>query len=307
MRVRTKHVGTSGERGVRQRAALILAVMAVTILLPSAPSGASHTAHQWARPEPPVPGVTPPGVVKAVCIFSGGHIRDASLGTTPVHGHLGWFASQLHCEGTDRYSGTFDFEFDFDTDGATGAFRHGETCDTGHSTVGTLAISGRQGWAGGWANFDRSSRSSLTMWGFLDHSLGPDDYISLQLSGAWCSQASTSTTGRGLIWGPANSAPEGPWLEEPRNGHAFAPGEEQMFRVTAWDYENDPWSATIVVRDASDGTVVREFVVPTSDGFSASGSPSVPLPSGNYSWTATATDVKGAESAESDPEDFSVQ
>lgn len=291
--------------GRRQRLlTVVLAVAATALLVPSDGSLASHVAHQ-SPPTSLVPGVDPPGAVKAVCNFSGGHIRDVALGTAPVHGHLGWFESQLACVSSDpRYDGVLDFEFDFDTDGL--GFPHGEMCSGGYSNNGTMAVDSWHSQGSGWAKFDRSG-SSLTMWGFLDYQLGPDDYIQLDLRGDWCLTSSWSTTGTAVVWGPVNSAPEGPWLVEPRNGYAFSSGEDQTFWTQAWDYENDAWGAQITVRDSTSNDVVDEFVIPSSNGFDAVGTPLTPLPPGDYSWTAVATDAKGASSDESDPEFFSVR
>lgn len=207
MMARQMHRRSHSFGGWQRLLTVFLAVAATVVLIPSHGSLASHVAHQ-SPPTRLVPGVDPPGAVKAVCEFSGGHIRDVALGTAPVHGHLGWFESQLACVSSDpRYDGVLDFEFDFDTDGL--GFPHGETCASGYSDNGTMAVVSWHDQGGGWAKFDRSG-SSLTMWGFLDYEFGPDDYIQLDLGGAWCRTSSLSTTGTAVVWGPVNSAPEGP-------------------------------------------------------------------------------------------------
>lgn len=104
-----------------------------------------------------------------------------------------------------------------------------------------------------------------------------------------------------------NTPPNPPTLIEPADGSSHPLGEPEDFVVNATDPDLDPYTATITVRDASTGAVVDTFeTLPAPSGTNTRGSPNDLLPVGSYTWSATATDIKGATSGPSDTFSFSV-
>jgi RHS repeat-associated protein len=105
---------------------------------------------------------------------------------------------------------------------------------------------------------------------------------------------------------PANNAPNVPALVSPANGATFAPTDPQTFTINATDQEGDPYTGTITVRNGG-GSVVATFTTsPTPSGQNSTGTPTPPLPTGSYTWSATATDAKGALSGASSSRSFTV-
>ena len=90
----------------------------------------------------------------------------------------------------------------------------------------------------------------------------------------------------------------------PSDGHAYGASETQEFSVHTFDAEGDPWSAHVTVTDSVGAQTT--FVVPSTNGFDAIGTPPQPFPPGSYTWTATAVDSLGASSAPTEVRGFSV-
>lgn len=104
----------------------------------------------------------------------------------------------------------------------------------------------------------------------------------------------------------ANQAPGIPTLLSPVDGRTLAPSEAQVFTIRATDPEGDPYTGTIVVRDTL-GNVVRSFPTsPAPSGQDSTGTPVPPLPEGEYTWSASATDALGDGSLDSLPRSLSV-
>ena len=105
----------------------------------------------------------------------------------------------------------------------------------------------------------------------------------------------------------ANTAPGTPTLVSPRSGATLSADAPQVFTIEATDADGDPYSGTVTVTDASTGRLVVVFSTALApSGQSSSGSPSVPLPSGSYMWTASASDVFGNTGLQATSEPFTV-
>src|SRR5207244_4449154 len=92
----------------------------------------------------------------------------------------------------------------------------------------------------------------------------------------------------------ADSAPAAPFLIAPAGGATISANAPQVFTIQATDPDGDPYSGTVTVSDAQTGRLFVAFsTVPAASGQSTSGTPSVPLPPGTYTWTASATDLFG--------------
>lgn len=103
---------------------------------------------------------------------------------------------------------------------------------------------------------------------------------------------------------PTNAAPGAPTLVAPSSG-TYSFGEPASFTVRVDDPNLDPYMAHITVRH-SDGTEYDIDTLYTASGTDASGSPGTFLPSGSYTWWATAEDVHGATGPQSSTGSFTV-
>lgn len=92
-----------------------------------------------------------------------------------------------------------------------------------------------------------------------------------------------------------NRPPGAPLHVSPSDGHRFNHGEPQRFTVAVVDPDLEPYTATVTVRDASTEEPVfegRTHVAPSGSRATTAVLP--PLPPGRYTWSARATDVRGA-------------
>ncbi|MGH7129591.1 MAG: hypothetical protein ACREIV_13560, partial [Planctomycetaceae bacterium] len=105
----------------------------------------------------------------------------------------------------------------------------------------------------------------------------------------------------------ANVAPGKPTLLDPQSGATVSSNGLQLFRIRASDPDGDPYTGWVTVRRAAGGVLVTAFrTFPARSGDVATGVPPRPLPSGSYTWTASAADVLGSSSDEATPLSFSV-
>jgi RHS repeat-associated protein len=104
----------------------------------------------------------------------------------------------------------------------------------------------------------------------------------------------------------ANQAPIVPTLLAPAPAKAFSTDDPQLFSVVSNDAEGDPYTATISIRNTATGATTSFTTGPAQSGRNAEGSPAPPLPVGDYTWTARATDVKGANGPTSGTRALSV-
>jgi hypothetical protein len=104
-----------------------------------------------------------------------------------------------------------------------------------------------------------------------------------------------------------NRPPGTPLRVSPADGHRFKHGEAQRFTVAVFDPDLDPYTARVTVRDAD--TQAVEFQGDTHaapSGVQATAVAAPPLPPGTYTWSARATDVRGAVGPESASATFEV-
>jgi archaellum component FlaG (FlaF/FlaG flagellin family) len=105
---------------------------------------------------------------------------------------------------------------------------------------------------------------------------------------------------------PENSGPVAA-LVAPGDGHEFAVGDDQVFTVSAEDAQDDDWVGHVTVTSPGSGDIVSTFVIgPAASGDSASAGPPVALDPGDYEWSATATDTRGAPGPTSESRSFAV-
>lgn len=106
---------------------------------------------------------------------------------------------------------------------------------------------------------------------------------------------------------PANNPPGAPALVSPSDGYRFDYGDAQRFTVAAIDPDNDLYSATVTVLDATtQAEVFRAETPPAPSGGRAEAVALPPLPPGRYVWSAHAADVFGAVGPESPSAGFEV-
>jgi hypothetical protein len=91
----------------------------------------------------------------------------------------------------------------------------------------------------------------------------------------------------------ANTPPAAPVLVSPAGGATMSGSIPQLFTIQATDPDGDPFGGTITVNDASGQLFVTFSTAMALSGQQSSGTPSVPLPPGSYSWSASAADVFG--------------
>ncbi|MHB2023739.1 MAG: hypothetical protein ACYCO3_10470 [Mycobacteriales bacterium] len=89
-----------------------------------------------------------------------------------------------------------------------------------------------------------------------------------------------------------NTAPSTPTLVSPASGATLSAGTPQLFIIQAADSDGDPYAGWVTVFDAVSGQPVAVFETsPAASGEQSAGVPQLPLPSGNYTWTASASDL----------------
>ncbi len=112
----------------------------------------------------------------------------------------------------------------------------------------------------------------------------------------------------GDVRAAAESAPPGaPLPVAPADGHRFKHGEAQRFTVAAFDPDLEPYTATVTVRDAdTQAQVFHGDTHPAPSGVPATAVAVPPLLPGRYSWSARATDIRGATGPESESLTFEV-
>lgn len=118
--------------------------------------------------------------------------------------------------------------------------------------------------------------------------------------------ASLFTASTNPVLADANAAPSVPVLVSPAPGEQLGPFELQLFVVRAADPNGDPYKATITLRTGA-GAVIGTYETPfTTSDANASVPPLPRLVAGSYRWSARASDVLGATSAESPEASFTV-
>lgn len=115
----------------------------------------------------------------------------------------------------------------------------------------------------------------------------------------------------GAVLSPPSAAsasgqePSIPLLVSPAAGAGVNGGPGQLFTVQSSDPQGDTYKATIRVLQGT--SVVRTFdTAYAKSGDQATGSPTLPVPEGTYSWTARAIDLGGNGSVEATPQTFTV-
>jgi hypothetical protein len=105
----------------------------------------------------------------------------------------------------------------------------------------------------------------------------------------------------------ADSAPAAPFLIAPASGATISANAPQVFTIEAIDPDGDPYSGAVTVSDAQSGRLFVAFsTVPAASGQSSSATPTVPLPPGTYTWTASATDLFGNDGPPAASQPFTV-
>lgn len=201
------------------------------------------------------------------------------------------------------------------TDGASGSFRQGGDGGRGGEPVDWCGGSGAGGggagrYGGGGGGGGAEGCSSGGGGG------GGSSWASSALTNVrYAPGASANTDGSVTITAwvsipPENQAPGAPTLVDPDDGATVAFGEPHRFTVNASDPDSEPYTATVTVRGAGtdcDGTVVETFTTHLApSGMDSSGTPSDPLPVGDYCWSAEATDARGTTGPTSSFASFSV-
>lgn len=98
---------------------------------------------------------------------------------------------------------------------------------------------------------------------------------------------------------PADRPPGAPTLVSPADGTTFGPNDAQVFTISASDPDGDPYTGTVTVTNTATGQRTTFTTSTGPSGTSSSGAPAPLLPAGNYTWSATASDVQGSTSASS--------
>ena len=106
---------------------------------------------------------------------------------------------------------------------------------------------------------------------------------------------------------PTADSPPVVTLVAPTEGEVFAASVVPTFTISAVDPDADlRWVGRIEVRSPAGTPVSTFFTNAAASGESASASPPAPLPPGDYDWTATAVDTRGAASAAPPTRRFTV-
>lgn len=105
----------------------------------------------------------------------------------------------------------------------------------------------------------------------------------------------------------ANEAPNPPVLLTPSNGATLHRQVNQPFSISAVDPDGDPYTGTIIIKNAAGTEEVTRFPTsPAPSGVVSYGVLTEPLSVGLYTWTAVATDIRGAVSDSAVPRSFTV-
>jgi alpha-tubulin suppressor-like RCC1 family protein/subtilisin family serine protease len=146
--------------------------------------------------------------------------------------------------------------------------------------------------AGGYHSLALEADGSVWSWGYNSNGqLGLGSYAN--------HTTPVQIPGLGIPPASLNHAPGAPTQVSPRDGYHFGMGEAQTFTIQATDPDGDAYTGTVIVRDTSRNIVATFNTSSAASGNNSSGAPPTPLPADSYLWTAKATDVKGAEGAES--------
>jgi hypothetical protein len=94
----------------------------------------------------------------------------------------------------------------------------------------------------------------------------------------------------------------------PSAGASLSANGPQLFIVRTSDPDGDPYAGWVTVTSPASGQAVATFATsPASSGQDSSGTPFAPLPPGNYTWTAAASDLpSGQRGPQASPQSFSV-
>ena len=112
-------------------------------------------------------------------------------------------------------------------------------------------------------------------------SFGADRFLT---TGTWASPLHAETP-------PPNYPPNAPTQVSPPSGEDWTATEAQVFTIQTTDPESNPYLGRIQVRSASTGALAATYYAsPASSGSQATAPALPPLPPGNYTWSADATD-----------------
>lgn len=104
----------------------------------------------------------------------------------------------------------------------------------------------------------------------------------------------------------ANDPPHPPALLSPSDGATLHRVGNAPFSISAVDPQGNPYTGTVVIRNAALDEVTRFPTSPAVSGGVSLGMLSEPLTAGAYTWTAVAEDVFGATSEPSTSRSFTV-
>jgi hypothetical protein len=99
-------------------------------------------------------------------------------------------------------------------------------------------------------------------------------------------------------------SPSVPALQFPTAGYTFGQTEAQKFIIRSTDPNGDPYFGKVTVRDSGGAVVATLNTAVAASGADSTGVLATSLPSGGYTWSAKAIDVKDTPSTESGRQGF---